>query len=125
MSEIVGLDHVQVVAPPGSRDVAHAFYGGLLGLEEVEMPPVLAARGGIWFALGERELHVGLEERFVPAHRAHPALNVSSGDALEALAARLKAAGYEPNFDHELPGARRFYVSDPFGNRLELISRGH
>jgi catechol 2,3-dioxygenase-like lactoylglutathione lyase family enzyme len=125
MSEIVGLDHVQVVVPLESRGAAHAFYGGLLRLSELEIPPVLAARGGIWYALGDRELHIGIEEHFTPAHRAHPALTVASAEALETLAARLTDAGYEPLWDYELPGARRFYVTDPFGNRLELLSRAH
>jgi catechol 2,3-dioxygenase-like lactoylglutathione lyase family enzyme len=111
------LDHVQVTMPPGREDEARAFYAGLLGLTEVEKPGPLQARGGVWFAEG---IHVSGEERFIPARRAHPALRV--GD-LDALAVRLAAAGYVVEWDDRWPGVRRFYTSDPFGNRLELNTR--
>jgi catechol 2,3-dioxygenase-like lactoylglutathione lyase family enzyme len=114
---IVGLDHVQVAAPPGCEADARRFYGGLLGLAELEKPPALAARGGAWFALGSgQQLHVGVEDDFAPAVKAHPALLVSEG-ALEALAERLVTAGCEVRWDDALPGTRRFYAEDPWGNR--------
>lgn len=120
---IVGLDHVQVAAPEGCEAEARAFYGGLLGLEEVIKPPALASRGGCWFRAGAHELHVGVEPSFQPARKAHPALRVESEGALEALADRLAAGGAAVEWaGGELPGRRRFHVSDPFGNRLELIS---
>jgi catechol 2,3-dioxygenase-like lactoylglutathione lyase family enzyme len=106
------IDHVQVAAPPGCEEAARAFYGGLLGLREVEKPPALRARGGVWF----EQLHVGVEEDFRPARKAHPAFVV--GD-LDSLAARIG----EVQWDDELPGVRRFYATDPFGNRLEFIAR--
>jgi catechol 2,3-dioxygenase-like lactoylglutathione lyase family enzyme len=119
---IVGLDHVQVAAPPGCEADARRFYGGLLGLAELEKPPALAARGGAWFALGSgQQLHVGVEDDFAPAVKAHPALLVSEG-ALEALAERLVTAGCEVRWDDALPGTRRFYAEDPWGNRLELMA---
>jgi catechol 2,3-dioxygenase-like lactoylglutathione lyase family enzyme len=121
---IMGLDHVQVAAPAGCEAAARAFYGGLLGLEEIDKPPLLAARGGVWFRVGEQQLHVGVDAEFVPSRKAHPALRVADRRALDALAARLEAAGFDaawPDPD-EIPNARRFYVHDPWGNRLELIS---
>jgi GrpB-like predicted nucleotidyltransferase (UPF0157 family) len=118
---IAGLDHVQVAAPPGCEADARRFYGGILGLAELPKPPELAARGGAWFALGSgQQLHVGVEEDFAPARKAHPALVVSGG-ALEALAERLVGAGCEVRWDASLPGLARFYVADPWGNRLELV----
>jgi catechol 2,3-dioxygenase-like lactoylglutathione lyase family enzyme len=120
---IVGLDHVQVAAPPGCEADARRFYGNLLGLVELEKPAALRARGGAWFDLGDgRQLHVGVEDAFVAARKAHPALLVSPG-ALEALAERLVAAGCAVRWDDELQGARRFYADDPWGNRLELVAR--
>ena len=110
----VRLDHVQVAAPPGCEAAARAFYGELLGLEEVEKPQPLRGRGGVWF----RQLHVGVETDFTPARKAHPALAV--GD-LDALALRLEAAGARVEWDGALPGVRRFYTSDPWGNRVELL----
>jgi catechol 2,3-dioxygenase-like lactoylglutathione lyase family enzyme len=111
----VRIDHVQVAAPPGCEEEARAFYGGLLGLAELEKPPALRARGGVWFALGEgQQLHVGVEQEFVPARKAHPAFAV---DDLDALAARIG----DVTWDEELPGVRRFYAADPFGNRLEFL----
>jgi len=118
----VRLDHVQVAAPPGCEAAARAFYGGLLGLPEVEKPEPMRASGGVWFALGGQQLHVGVEEPFAPAAKAHPGLSVGEPQ-LEVLAARLRAAGAPVTWDDRLPGVRRFYTADPFGNRLELKAR--
>ena len=118
---ITGLDHVQVAATPGCEQQARAFYGSLLGLEEIPKPPALAARGGCWFALGPQQLHVGVAEPFAPAAKAHPALRVESVDDLHELGDRLAAAGHLVTWDDALPGAERFYVHDPFGNRVELL----
>jgi catechol 2,3-dioxygenase-like lactoylglutathione lyase family enzyme len=116
---ITGLDHVQVAAPPGCEAEARAFYGALLGLAEVPKPPSLAARGGVWFACGAQQLHVGVVQDFAPATKAHPALKAAG---LEALAARLVAAGAKVRWDSEIPGVTRFFVADPWGNRLELLA---
>ncbi|HVI36419.1 MAG TPA: hypothetical protein VM684_09335, partial [Gaiellales bacterium] len=91
---ITGIDHVQVAAPPGCEPAARSFYGGLLELAEVDKPAALAERGGCWFAVGDQRLHVGVAQPFTPSAKAHPALNVSDGGALETLAARLQAEGY-------------------------------
>lgn len=114
---VLGIDHVQVAAPTGCEEAARAFYGGLLGLEELAKPAPVAARGGCWFRAGPHELHVGVEERFAPARKAHPGFVV---DDLDALRTRLSAAGVAVRDDDALPGASRFYVDDPFGNRLEF-----
>ncbi|HEX6457311.1 MAG TPA: VOC family protein [Thermoleophilaceae bacterium] len=115
---VEGLDHVQLACPRGGEDEARRFYGGLLGLREIEKPEPLRARGGVWFECGAQQLHLGVEEPFAPARKAHPALLVGSVTALEELAVRLDHVSW----DEDLPGYRRFYVSDPFGNRLELLS---
>jgi catechol 2,3-dioxygenase-like lactoylglutathione lyase family enzyme len=115
---LVGLHHVQLSAPRGSEDVLRAFYGDLLGMVEVAKPPMLAARGGAWFRSGALELHLGIEDEFRPARKAHPGLLV---EGLEAMAERLVAAGVEVDWDDEFPGYRRCYVQDPHGNRLELL----
>jgi len=114
---VTGIDHVQVAAPPGCEAEARAFYGSLLGLEELPKPEPLAARGGCWFRAGAQELHVGVEEPFAPARKAHPGLVVND---LEALEARLAAAGVALALDTSLAGVARGHVADPFGNRLEL-----
>ena len=104
--------------PQGQEDNARAFYAELLGMSEVPKPPVLAARGGCWFATGAAVLHLGVEEPFTPARKAHPALLV---DDLDGLAATLTAAGYScVHADGEIPGVRRFHTQDPFGNRVEF-----
>jgi len=105
---------VQVAAPPGCEAAARAFYGGLIGLAEVEKPDSLRGRGGVWF----EQLHIGVEEDFRPARKAHPALRVEN---LDELAARLAEGGACVEWDAALPGTRRFYTSDPWGNRLELL----
>jgi GNAT superfamily N-acetyltransferase len=114
---IAGVDHVQIAAPPGAEPAARAFYGDLLGLTELAKPERLRPRGGAWFAVGDEQLHVGIEEPFAPARKAHPALAVPRAGDLRALADRLAAAGHEVAWD-----GPRFYVADPFGNRLEVIA---
>jgi catechol 2,3-dioxygenase-like lactoylglutathione lyase family enzyme len=103
--------------PRGGHEDARAFYGGLLGLEELPKPPKLAARGGCWFRAGAQELHVGVGDDFVAGRRAHPGFVVSD---LEELAARLRSRGVDATYDESIPGVRRFHVADPFGNRLEF-----
>jgi catechol 2,3-dioxygenase-like lactoylglutathione lyase family enzyme len=115
---ITGFDHVQVAMPPGQEAAARAFYADLLGMTELAKPPVLAARGGCWFASGNAVLHLGVEASFTPARKAHPALLVED---LDGLAAMLAAAGYQcTTADGEIPGVRRFHTHDPFGNRIEF-----
>jgi catechol 2,3-dioxygenase-like lactoylglutathione lyase family enzyme len=111
---------VQVAAPAGGEDAARRFYGGLLGLTELEKPEALRARGGVWFACGADQLHVGIEPDFSPATKAHPALRVALS-GLDQLAERLGEAGVEVRWDEAIPNLRRFYVADPWGNRIELI----
>jgi len=113
------LDHVQIAAPPGSEEAARRFYGELLGLPEIPKPAELLSRGGVWFQVGQHQLHVGIEEPFVPARKAHPAFAVEN---LDELASELVSAGVAVNWDQTVPGMRRFYVNDPFGNRLEFLA---
>jgi len=115
---ILIIDHVQLAMPTGGEAQARAFYGEVLGLSEVPKPATLAARGGAWFGNGTVQLHLGVESDFRPARKAHPALLVDDLDTLEAAC---RAAGFPPQRDHELPGYERFYVADPFGNRLEFL----
>jgi catechol 2,3-dioxygenase-like lactoylglutathione lyase family enzyme len=119
---ITGLDHVQVAAPPGCEAEARRFYGELLGLPEIPKPAPLLAAGGAWFSLGTQQLHIGVEEPFSAAAKAHPALTVADERELRALAARLEAAGAPVRWDDRLPDAVRFYTGDPWGNRLELLA---
>jgi catechol 2,3-dioxygenase-like lactoylglutathione lyase family enzyme len=119
---IEALDHVQVAAPPGCEREARRFYGELLGLDELPKPEVLAGRGGAWFTCGPQQLHVGIAEDFAAARKAHPALRVTDVAELERLAERLEYAGVAVRWDQDLPGVRRFYADDPWGNRVELLA---
>lgn len=121
---VVGLDHVQLAMPAGAEDVARAFYVGVLGLVERAKPPVLAARGGCWFALPGSpstvgEVHLGVEEPFAPARKAHPGLLV---DDLERVVEDLAAQGLPYAPDGNIEGVRRGHTTDPFGNRIELVA---
>jgi catechol 2,3-dioxygenase-like lactoylglutathione lyase family enzyme len=109
------LDHVQLAMPAGGEDAARRFYAGLLGLAEVAKPEPLRASGGVWFEPG---LHLGIEDSFRPARKAHPGLRMAD---LDEAAARLAVAGADVEWDERWPGVRRFYTHDPFGNRLELL----
>jgi catechol 2,3-dioxygenase-like lactoylglutathione lyase family enzyme len=117
-----GLDHVQVAAPPGCEREARSFYGDLLGLAELPKPGNLEGGGGVWFAAGAQELHVGVAADFVAARKAHPGLRVDSDAALDALASALTTAGAAVEWDDRIPGRRRFFTSDPWGNRIELLA---
>ena len=113
------LHHVQVSCPAGSEDAVRTFYGGLLGLAEVAKPATLAQRGGVWFRGPGYELHVGVEEDFAPARKAHPAFLV---DDVDMLADRLGGAGVHLRWDSSFPGFRRFHTADPNGNRVEILA---
>ena len=115
---ITGLHHVQLATPAGRENVLRDFYGGVLGMTEVPKPPVLAARGGVWFRSGSAEIHFGVESDFRPARKAHPGILV---DDLDVVTDRLRATGYDVTADGDFPGYRRIYVDDPNGNRLELL----
>jgi len=117
---LTGFDHVQLAAPAGCEEVACAFFGDLLGMREVPKPDNLAARGGVWFACGEQQLHIGVQSDFAAAQKAHPAFAV---EQLDALRAHLIANHVTIIDDEPLAGADRFYVADPFGNRLEFLER--
>jgi catechol 2,3-dioxygenase-like lactoylglutathione lyase family enzyme len=117
--EVVRLDHVQLAMPPGREAEAEAFYSGLLGLERRPKPEPLASRGGCWFEAGPVAVHLGVEEDFRPARKAHPALVVRDLPALEAA---LRAAGVEVRPNPDAATGRGAYVDDPFGNRIELIA---
>ncbi|WP_107705668.1 VOC family protein [Nocardioides allogilvus] len=115
---IIGLDHVQVALPPDSEQVARRFYGDVLGMIEIPKPAALAARGGCWFESGSAVLHLGVEEPFVAARKAHPAFLVDDLDALEGM---LVSVGHEcVRADGQIPGVLRFHTYDPFGNRIEF-----
>jgi catechol 2,3-dioxygenase-like lactoylglutathione lyase family enzyme len=113
------LHHVQVSCPLGGEEAARQFYGEALGIQEVEKPPALAARGGCWFRGEAVEVHVGVETSFTPALKAHPAFLV---DDIDAVAAMLDQSGFAVTWDDEFPGYRRFYTVDGNGNRVELLA---
>ena len=115
---VLGVDHVQIAMPKGSEDLARGFYGEVLGMKEIPKPQALAGRGGCWFAAGAAQLHLGAEEDFRPAKKAHPALLV---EGLDEILAKCRAAGLPTSADAEIDGRRRVHVFDPFGNRLELM----
>ncbi|MGW2815475.1 VOC family protein [Streptomyces sp. NPDC001415] len=115
---LAAVDHVQLAAPPGSEPQLRTYYEVILGMTELPKPPVLAARGGCWFQYGPVQLHLGIEEDFRPAKKAHPGLRVTS---IEAYARRLEEHGAKVVWDDNLPGHKRFYSEDPVGNRLEFL----
>ncbi|WP_067461618.1 VOC family protein [Actinomadura macra] len=114
------LHHVQIAIPPGSEDECRAFYIDVLGMIEIKKPPVLAARGGLWVRADALEIHLGVEQDFRPARKAHPGIRV---DDLDGLADRLTGRGVEVTWDDNFPGHRRLYAFDNLGNRLEFLQR--
>lgn len=112
------IDHVQLAIPKGQDAVCRAFWGDTLGLKELPKPAELAKRGGVWFELDGAELHLGVEQDFSPAHKAHPCFLITG---LDGIASALDAAGYRVEWDDLLKDRRRFFTTDPFGNRLEFM----
>lgn len=125
------LHHVQVACPPGGEAEARRFYGEGIGLTEVAKPPELAGRGGVWFRAYDgagdvtAELHVGVEDPFAPARKAHPALLTESVADLQGIGRRLEGLGFEVDWTqrHNFPGFERLHAFDGHGNRVELLAR--
>jgi catechol 2,3-dioxygenase-like lactoylglutathione lyase family enzyme len=117
----LGLHHVQLAIPPGSEEECRAFYVDVLGMTELTKPPVLAARGGLWVRADHLEIHLGVEQDFRPARKAHPGILVKN---LDELAAHMQEHGVEVTWDENFPGHRRFYAFDTLGNRLEFLRPG-
>ena len=115
---ITAIHHIQITAPRDCEARARKFYGELLGLVEIEKPLELQKRGGVWFEFNGQQLHIGVEDNFVAPKKAHPAFSVAG---LAAFREKLTAAGYATQDDELFIGYNRFYVQDPFGNRLEFV----
>jgi catechol 2,3-dioxygenase-like lactoylglutathione lyase family enzyme len=115
----VAIEHVQLAMPPGEEERARGFYAGVLGMSEVAKPGELAKRGGCWFQCGKVQIHLGVEQDFRPARKAHPALACSD---YSGLTSRLRAAGVEMQAARDIPGVERCHIHDPFGNRIELVA---
>ncbi len=114
------LDHVQIAIPAGGEDQSRTFFGDLLGLIEIPKPEEMQGRGGCWFQLGDRQLHVGVDPDFRPAQKAHIAVAVLD---LAAFRTRLSNAGFKIIEEVPLGGRERFFSNDPFGNRMEFLER--
>lgn len=113
-----GLHHINLTIPAGGEDQSRSFWGSILGMTELEKPPVLAARGGCWFRGGGLEVHLGVSKDFSPIRNAHPGILVT---ALVAFAEHLQAHSVPVTWDGNFPEFHRFYSEDPFGNRLEFL----
>ena len=119
--KILSIDHVQIAMPFGQEEKARGFYVSVLGFSEIPKPAELAKRGGAWFQSENAQLHLGVEQEFHPARKAHPAFIV---DDLDVLIAKAERAGYETDKSQPpLDGYKRAHVFDPFGNRIELMEK--
>lgn len=116
--QYVGIDHIQLAAPKGCEVVAREFWGGKIGLTEIEKPVSLQGRGGCWYEFGNQQLHIGVEEDFQPAKKAHPAFLIKNLDAFQI---HLQENGIVTKEDTPIDGRTRFFISDPFGNRVEFL----
>ena len=119
---MLAIDHVQIAAPPDCEAAARGFFVDILGLEERPKQGETRGSGGAWFLTGSIELHVGVQAEFAPAKKAHVALRAVDVASLERLSQRLEAADYPVRWDTRLPGIRRFFTADPWGNRMELLA---
>jgi len=115
-----GIDHVQLAAPEGCESEARSFFADLLGWVEIPKPEILRKRGGVWFQCGVHQVHIGVQKDFVPATKAHPAFQVQNIDSLRdyLLQKSIQVMDDDVRSDE---GVKRFYLNDPFGNRLEFM----
>ena len=115
-----GLDHVQLAAPVGCEEEARRFFNQILGWTEIPKPESLKKRGGVWFQCGTHQVHIGVQKDFNPATKAHPAFHVQNLEELRTFLHRnnMRVIDDEARSDE---GVRRFYLNDPFGNRLEFL----
>jgi catechol 2,3-dioxygenase-like lactoylglutathione lyase family enzyme len=114
----IGIDHVQLAAPPGCEEKAREFYGKVLGLTELDKPENLKGRGGCWFICGNQEIHIGVQDHFVPAKKAHPAFSIKN---LTEFKNSLISQEIIIKEDEPIKGRSRFFIDDPFGNRIEFL----
>jgi len=119
MNPFTAIDHVQLAMPRGEEEKARQFYCGILGMQEIAKPAELAKRGGCWFQSGDVQIHLGVEEDFRPAKKAHPALRCGN---FVGLTESLEKAGVRVTLDDTIPGVMRCHIQDCFGNRIELIA---
>jgi catechol 2,3-dioxygenase-like lactoylglutathione lyase family enzyme len=117
---ITRLNHVQICVPFGAEERAREFYGGLLGLEELEKPEVLKKNGGLWYKIADIQLHVGVEDMGEAASKRHPAFEVEN---LGEVRAYFERSGVRVKDEPTVPGFDRLSFYDPFGNRIELLER--
>ena len=115
---LIAIHHVQLAMPEGGEDDARAFYEGILGVPEIEKPEPLKSRGGCWFAIGGLQIHLGVEQDFRPARKAHPAFLI---DELKSVCERIASSGFEVSNSGVIDGFERAHIFDPFGNRIELM----
>jgi len=116
--EIKGIDHIQLVSPKGGENEARKFYSEILGMKEIPKPDNLKGRGGCWFICGNQEIHISIQEDFVSPKKAHPGLIVTN---IEVLRERLITLNFEIKEEPPIEGRTRFFVADPFGNRIEFL----
>lgn len=116
--QLTGYDHVNLAMPADYAEEARAFYGGIFRLKELKRPDTLTRPGTLWFGSDNVTVHLGIDDDFRPARRAHPAFRV---EGLEELRQACEAAGHETIIDDAIPGWNRFFVYDPFGNRIECM----
>jgi catechol 2,3-dioxygenase-like lactoylglutathione lyase family enzyme len=114
------LDHVQICIPFGAEDEARAFYTDLLGFTEIEKPDSLKANGGLWYQVGDIELHIGVEDRDGYNSKSHPAFEVENIDEVRRY---LEENGVPTKDEKPIPGVKRFSFRDPFHNRIEFLSK--
>lgn len=116
---LLEIHHVQITIPTGSETEARRFYCGVLGLREIPKPEALAGRGGLWLELGDKQIHVGTENRIERGNsKAHIAYLVND---LGYWQERLAKEQVEIIDGIPIPGYERFEFRDPFGNRVEFL----
>jgi catechol 2,3-dioxygenase-like lactoylglutathione lyase family enzyme len=120
MASVQRLQHASVPMPPGGEDDARRFYGGALGMNEVEPPATLRHLRIVWFQAGDggHEIHCFTEDGFGPnSPEQHLCLQVDDIDAFRRRLGEHDVPIEETTAIHNRP---RCFIRDPFGNKIEL-----
>jgi catechol 2,3-dioxygenase-like lactoylglutathione lyase family enzyme len=114
------INHVTVAVPAGEHEKVRGFYGGLLGLKEVQRADVLnKVYDLIWYEWMDILLHIDFSPPWAkPAENRHVAVEVRD---LHAVRAHLERQGAEIVEAVPIPDRERFYLLDPFGNYFEIM----
>jgi catechol 2,3-dioxygenase-like lactoylglutathione lyase family enzyme len=109
------IDHCSILITNVER--SRRFYRDVLGLKEIHKPRTFDFVV-VWFELGDQQIHLLLKDKPDSRSPRHFALRVEDIAAARRYFRERDIAMEETT---PIPGADRFFIYDPDGNRIEII----